>query len=279
MALLMSAHLMGSLEELRFQPTPKRVRAALGGLTVVDSTRAQLIWEPRRVVPSYAVPEADLLAEVRPSTAGPVTTANPVVIGHGPPILDPSTSFDVHTAEGERLTVRSAGEERVGAAFRLADAELANHVVLDFDAFDSWLEEDEAILGHPRDPFARIDVRRTSRHVVVELYGVVLADTTRARALFETHLPLRFYLPRQDVLATLRPTATTTVCAYKGVASYWSVEVDGRPVEDVAWSYERPLEEMAVLSGLVSFFSELTDFIVDGQRQERPRSPWSEPTP
>lgn len=277
MALQMSAHLMRGLEELRFQPTPKRVRAVLGGRTVVDSTRALLIWEPRRVVPSYAVPEEDLLAEVTPSTTAPDAVAHPVALGDGPPVLDPSTSFDVHTAEGDRLTVRDAGGERVGAGFRLVEPELAGHVVLDFDAFDSWLEEDEPIVGHPHDPFARIDVRRTSRHVVVELDGVVLADTTQARALFETHLPTRFYLPRSDVRVELLASPTRSVCAYKGAASYWSVENGGRCVEDVAWSYEAPLKELAVVAGLVCFFDERTDIILDGRRSDRPRTPWSPP--
>ena len=93
--------------------------------------------------------------------------------------------------------------ERVGAGFRLADADLDGYVLLDFYAFDAWLEEDEPIHGHPRDPFSRVDVRLTSRPVRIELDGEVLAESTRARLLFETLVPTRFYLPREDVRVPL----------------------------------------------------------------------------
>jgi uncharacterized protein (DUF427 family) len=279
MALQMSALLMQGMEQLRYEPTAKRIRASIDGETAVDSTRALLIWEPRRVVPSYAVPIDDVLAELVPADGAGEAMARPVLLGDGPPVLDPSSGFDVHTADGERLTLRAAAGERVGAGFRLADPELAGHVVLDFDAFDHWTEEDEPIIGHPHDPYSRIDVRRSARRVRVEVDGVVLADTNQALALFETQLPTRFYIPRSDVRVDLLPSPTTSVCAYKGQASYWSAEVGGSQVEDVAWSYEQPLDELSVVAGLVCFFNERTDSILDGQRMERPRTPWSPSAP
>jgi uncharacterized protein (DUF427 family) len=157
---------------LRHEPIERRLRANLGAEAIVDSTRAILIWEPRRVCPSYAVPVEDIRAELRP--AAPTN-------GHVAGVLHPGVPFSVHTAAGEPVTI----DERVGAGFRLADDDLAGHVALDFDAFD-WYEEDERIAGHPRDPFHRVDVRKSARPVRIEVDGEVVAETTRARLLCET---------------------------------------------------------------------------------------------
>jgi uncharacterized protein (DUF427 family) len=275
MAVRMSSELMKALDELRYEPTAKRVRATLAGRPALDSTRALLVWEPRRIVPSYAVPADDVLTEIVAAGTAEEATARPVRLGDGPPVLDPRNPFAVHTTAGQAL-VLDAGDGGPGAAgFRIADPALAGYIVVDFGGFDGWLEEDEPIVGHPHDPFSRIDVRRSARQVRIELDGHVLAETSRSRALFETGLPTRYYLPRDDVRADLRPSSTRTVCAYKGEASYWSVEVDGREVPDVAWSYEEPLDDLAVLRGLVCFFAEKTDLVVDGRHVERPITPWS----
>jgi uncharacterized protein (DUF427 family) len=275
MAVQLSKVLFGELGGLRYQPTAKQVRATVGGDTVVDTARALLLWEPRRVVPSYAVPAEDITAELVP--APPDAGAQAVLDSLGTHrVLSPG-HFRTHTTEGEELTVRAAAGEREAAAFRLADPDLEGYVELDFDAFDQWLEEDEPILSHPRDPFHRVDVRRSSRSVVVEHEGTVLAETTRSRRLFETSLPVRTYFPREDVrLDRLVPSDTLTACAYKGeTTSYWAVErADGRRV-DVAWSYEHPLPDAVEVTGLVAFFDERVDVVVDGERRERPITPWS----
>jgi uncharacterized protein (DUF427 family) len=144
--------------------------------------------------------------------------------------------------------------------------------VLDFDAFDSWLEEDDEVVSHPRDPFHRVDVRRSSRHVRVERDGQLLAESTRPTLVFETALPVRTYLPPDDVrLDLLEPSPTRTACAYKGRATYRSFGT----VPDIAWTYEHPLPDAAELTGLVAFFDERVDLTVDGDKQDRPISPWS----
>ena len=149
------------------------------------------------------------------------------------PVLDPGIPFAVHTAHGEVVDVRTAGGDRPAAGLRLADPDLSGYVVLDFAAFDTWYEEDEANVGHPRDPFHRIDVLPSSRHVRIELDGEVLAESTRPTLLFETMLPTRYYLPREDVRAALVPSDTWTYCAYKGRASYFSALVGEQRVADL----------------------------------------------
>jgi uncharacterized protein (DUF427 family) len=242
-------------DELRHEPIERRVRAD----AVVDSTRAILVWEPRRIVPSFAVPAEDIHAEL---------TSAPSAHDEAPGVLHPGIPFGVHTAAGEPVSVGG----REGAGFRLADADLQGYVVLDFDAFDRWLEEDEEIAGHPRDPFHRVDVRLTQRPVRIEAGGETLAETTRARLVFETGLPTRFYVPREDVRAELRPSARRTYCPYKGEASYWSFAAG----EDLAWSYEQPLPDMPQLKGLVAFWDERVDVFLDGERRGRPEGVFAE---
>lgn len=270
--------LMGELDALRYEPTEKRIRADLGGRTVIDSCRATLVWEPRRVVPTYAVPVDDLDAELAPAPAvapGPVPAGVPPMGAPrlGPQlVLDPSIPFGVHTAAGEVLVARDRASGREAGAFRPADPDLADYVLVDFDAFDGWREEDEPNVGHPRDPFHRIDIVHSSRPVRVEHEGEVLAESSSPCLLFEPPLPVRCYLPAQDVRRELlRPSATRTTCAYKGVASYWSAGA----LEDVAWSYPEPLREAREIAGHVAFLNERVDIVIDGVRQERPITPWS----
>jgi uncharacterized protein (DUF427 family) len=274
----MGALLAGGLDQLRYEPIGKRIRAVLGGGTAVDSTRAVLVWEPRRIVPSYAVPADDIRGELVPAAAAPGDTQQagvqmPALSDR--PVLTPADPFAAHTAEGQVVDVRACGQDRPGAGFRLVDPDLAGYIVLDFGAFDAWLEEDEANVAHPRDPFHRIDVLASSRHVRLELDGQVLAESSRPMLLFETMLPVRYYLPREDIRADLSPSDTRTYCAYKGQASYWSATVGGRAVPDIAWTYQQPLHDAAQVRGLTAFFDERVDVIVNGERHERPITPWS----
>jgi uncharacterized protein (DUF427 family) len=278
MSVQMHGLLASGFDELRYEPIGKRIRAVLGGDTVVDSTRAALVWEPRRIVPSYAVPAGDLRGELAPAAApaGDAAEAGarmPALSSR--PVLDPSVPFTVHTADGQAVDVRASGQDRPGAGFRPADSDLAGYVILDFRAFDGWYEEDEPNVGHPRDPFHRIDVLASSRHVHLELDGHVLADSSRPMLLFETMLPVRCYVPREDIRAELSPSGTRTYCAYKGQASYWSATLDDKIIPDIAWTYQQPLHDAARVRGLVSFFDERIDVSLDGEWRERPITPWS----
>ena len=155
--------------------------------------------------------------------------------------------------------------------------DLDDHVAFPWDAFDAWYEEDEEIISHPIDPYHRVDVRPTSRHIAISAGDTILADTTQARALFETGLPTRWYVPREDVQADLEPSETRTQCAYKGTASYFSVRLDDDLLENIAWTYRDPRHDAAPVRDLVCFFNEAVDLDIDGERQERPMTPWSRP--
>jgi uncharacterized protein (DUF427 family) len=147
---------------------------------------------------------------------------------------------------GRSLHLDGYGE----VAFRPDEPSLGGRVILHWDPFE-WLEEDEPVMGHPHDPFKRIDVLHSRRPVRVEVGGVVVAESARPMMLIETSLPARWYLPSDDVrMDLLTPSETRTVCAYKGIASYLSA--DGAP--DIAWSYPDPLHDAVPVKNMLSFW-------------------------
>jgi len=274
MAMQMGEHLMGLLERLRFEPVTRRVRASLDHVPVLDTTDAVLVWEPRRVVPLYAVPTADVAASLVPCAA-------PEVPDRLPPVLGP-VNFGWHHTPGRSYDV-VVGDRTVSAAgFAPDDPDLGGRVVIEWAPFD-WVEEAHPVVGHPHDPFKRIDLLPSERHLVVSLGGTVLADTRRAIALHETHIPVRWYVPHDDVVTDLLVGSTsTTTCAYKGHAIYVSIAPDavagvGSEGEDIAWTYTHPLDEVAAIKGMVCFYSERTDLELDGVAVPRPVTPWSSP--
>ena len=159
-----------------------------------------------------------------------------------------------------------------GAARHHADGPAAGLVEIEWDAVDEWLEEEERQVGHARDPYHRIDVRRTSRQVRVSVDGELVAESRRTRVLFETGLPPRWYFPAEDVRTDLlEGSDTETICAYKGFASYWSLGDE----DDLVWTYREPLHDALEVKGLLAFFNERVDLEVDGEAQARPRTQWS----
>lgn len=267
MTVKLSDTLMGLIAELRYEPTLKRVRGDLDGTTLVDTRHALLVWEPKRVTPTFAVPEKDLAARLTPASRRENGEECPApILLEGMPILDPRTAFSQHTAPGTPLDLEVGGRSLQGAAFRPDDPALDGYVLVDFDALQ-WREEDEAIIGHPRDPFQRIDIRRSSDHVTVRMEGVLLAETSRAVRLYETFLPPRLYIPPSDVrLDLLELSPTRTLCPYKGEASYFSYP--GSPHgRDVAWRYDSRFPDATQIHGLVCFFDERVDVKIDGVEQ------------
>jgi uncharacterized protein (DUF427 family) len=151
------------------------------------------------------------------------------------------------------------------------DPELDGYVTFPREAGVTWLDEDEEAPGHPRDPFHRIDVHRSSRHVRISVDGEVVAESSSPVLLFETGLPMRIYLDPADVKVPLASTPTRTLCPYKGHASYWTLGAH----QDIAWTYEDPLPDVLPIKGRIAFFDEKVDVEVDGERAERPKTPWS----
>ena len=150
---------------------------------------------------------------------------------------------------------------------------MAGTVRFEWDCLE-WFEEDEPIVGHPRNPYSRVDALRSHRHVRVELDGVVLADTSTPVLLFETGLPTRYYIDRTDVqFANLEPSDTQSLCPYKGITSgYWSVRVGETVHPDLAWTYDYPLAAVASIARMIAFYNEKLDIIVDGVTLPRPKT-------
>jgi uncharacterized protein (DUF427 family) len=241
--------------DLRYLESGRRVRARFAGTDLADSRRALIVWEPGRPVPLYAFPREDVRSELLQPSEAAAQRAHPVA---------------------GTWSVAHAGRLAEAAAWSYDDPDLADHLALDWSAMDAWFEEDDEVFIHPRDPFHRVDVRASSRRVVVSVGGSVLAECDRPLLLFETGLPTRYYLAGDDVRwDLLEPSARRTGCPYKGQAVYWSARVGDRFLDDLAWSYLDPIPELPRIRGRVAFFNERVDFYVDGERQERPRTPWS----
>jgi uncharacterized protein (DUF427 family) len=255
MATKMRGLLGSALTSLRYEPTEKHLRIYLDGEPVADTVGGLLVWEPQRLVPTYAVPEADVTAGLE--SAGRVDDLA------DESALFPTNPFTVHSCTGEMVDVVVGTARRPSAAFRPDDPDLAGYLTFDFSVFE-WREEDEPIVAHPHDPFKRVDILASTRQVRIEWEGRTLAESSRPLLVFETLLPVRFYLPRADVVADLEPSDTISYCAYKGRASYLSVP-DGPA--DVAWTYPEPLREAEPVRDHVSFFNERVDIVVDGRRR------------
>jgi uncharacterized protein (DUF427 family) len=241
----------------RIEPCHKRVRCYLDGQLVADTIHPVLVWEGPHY-PAYYLPAADVRAELVPSG---------------------QTQHSPSRGEAQVLDVKVAAATAVAAALRYPEsprAELRDLVRLDWDSMSEWLEEDEPVYTHPRDPYKRVDILASTRHVRVELDGVTVADSRQPRILFETGLPPRYYLPLTDLrMDLLRPSDTASHCPYKGTASYWSVDTGQAEHRDVAWMYRFPLPESQKIAGLACFYNERVDIYLHGERQERPRTPFS----
>jgi uncharacterized protein (DUF427 family) len=232
----------------------KRVRIYLGGELVADTTAPLLVWE-LPYFPAYYIPAGDVSAELHATGAKE----------HSP-----------SRGDGEVFDVKTARATAGGAAIRFSTSpfeELREAVRFDWDAMDAWFEEDERVYTHPRDPYHRVDILGSSRHIQVVIDGVTVADSNQPRALFETGLPIRWYLPLVDVrMDLLRPSMTVTHCPYKGAATYWSVDIDGKTHDDIVWGYSAPLAESQKIAGLACFYNEKVDLYIDGDLALRPHT-------
>jgi uncharacterized protein (DUF427 family) len=229
------------------EPLRRRMRAELGGETVVQSDDAILLFEPGRYPVAYF--PIDDFAE---------GALRPIEHRSTHPELGDTAWYEV--VGGTRNAARGAWQH-----IALPDhaAILEGKAALAWRAIDGFYEEDDRILGHAADPYHRIDIRHTSRHLVVRAGDRVVADSTGPLVLYESGFAPRWYVPRADVFAdALAPNEQQTFCPYKGIASYY--DIDG--LRNAAWSYRAPLDDMAEIGDLVSFEPDRVEVTLDDER-------------
>ena len=230
------------------EPSPRWIRVRAGETEIANSRRTLLLsWYGPGRMPTYCFPAEDVRTEF-------IADGGDVRAG------------DLFVANGARL-------------FTAEDApfpELAGRWTFAWERGLTWMEEATEVSVHARDPRTRVDAIPSERRIVVEIDGQVVAESRRPVALFETTLPTRWYLPpedvRQDVLVA---SDRSTRCPYKGTAAYWSVQTARALHPDIAWYYPDPIPENPRIRGLIAFFNERVDVTIDGEREERPQSPFS----
>jgi uncharacterized protein (DUF427 family) len=233
---------------VRVEQGAKRIRGFVGGELVVETFKPLLVWEKPQY-PTYYFPLDDVRAELLTSEG--------------------RTSHSPSRGDAEVMTLAAGGVSRSGAALRYDRSpfeSLWETVRFEWDAVDAWFEEDEQVFTHARDPYTRVDILPSSRDVRIEADGIVIAQSDKPTLLFETRLPVRYYLPKTDIrMDLLSPRDTVTHCPYKGEAEYWSLKHDDANGA-VAWSYRTPLPESQKIAGFVAFYPEKVDIYVDEVR-------------
>jgi uncharacterized protein (DUF427 family) len=250
-----------SPEEIRVETSPRRIRVLFGGVAIADSRRTLLMLEPGRL-PVYYFPPSDVRTE----------------------LLAPNAQEELSPLKGKvtywSIAVEDRSAEKVAWSYRDSPPGCPNiggYFAFYWNQMDAWFEEDEEMFGHAKDPYKRIDILHSSCHVEVVAAGKTVADTTHPTLLFETGLPVRYYILKLDVrFQLLTPSKTQSTCPYKGITSeYWQMEIAPGEVKDVAWCYRTPTPESSKIANLVCFFNERVDAIyVDGEPVERPETIW-----
>ena len=243
--------------------SPRHVRVFFGGVAIADSKRAKLVREPD-VLPAYYFPKEDVRTDLFTQSAQKTRCPQ--------------------KGEASYWSIRSGGKSAENAAWSYlnpspAATAIKDHIAFDWPKMDKWMEEDEELYKHARDPFKRVDALPSRRHVRVVIDGRTIADSHRPHLVFETNHPVRYYLPQEDVrMDMLVPSATTSRCPYKGAASYWSVQSGNDTFKDLVWGYMDPIPEIPKIKGLLCFWHERgCDIYIDGQLVPVPKTKWAEP--
>ena len=246
---------------LHISKSPRHVRVVFGGKTIADSKRAKLLREDS-ILPVYYFPALDVRAD----------------------LMAPSVHKTQCPYKGEASywLLKAANKMAENAAWSYGNplpeaSALKDHYAFEWNKMDAWYEEDEEIFVHPRDPFKRVDVLPSKRHVRIVIDGETVADTHRPRLLFETNHPVRYYIPQEDVrMDLLIESPTKSRCPYKGPASYWSVKIGDQLFEDRVWGYMEPVPECPKIKGLLCFFHERgAEIYVDGEKVPAPKTKWA----
>jgi uncharacterized protein (DUF427 family) len=246
---------------LHVSQSPRHVRVIFGGETIADSKRALLLREAG-ALPVYYFPKDDVRVDLLAATD--------------------QKSNCPYKGQAYYWTVKAGNKVAEHAVWSYPDpppeaASLKDHFAFAWDKMDKWMEEDEEIFRHPRDPYKRVDVLSSRRHVRVVIAGETVADTRRPKLLFETNHPVRYYIPQEDIrMDLLEPSATMSRCPYKGPASYWSVKLGDRVFDDLVWGYMEPIAECPKIKELLCFFAERgAEIYVDGEKIPTPDTKWA----
>lgn len=249
------------LHSVRYEPSPKRLRATFAGHEVFDTTRALILFESKHV-PAYYVPREDVAIDLLTATD--------------------HVTWCPFKGEANYWTIEAGGQAAENAVWAYQQPydevpDLAGYMAFYWNRLDHWYEEDEEVFVHARSPYVRVDILPSSRPVRIVLGGVEIASSSRAHMLFETRLPTRYYLPRDDVrMDLLTASDRVTHCPYKGAASYFSAAIGSTVYDDIVWYYPEPVAESEGVRDLVCFYNEKVDAIfVDGIEQEKPVTKWS----
>lgn len=236
------------------EPTHRWLRVKAGDEYIADSRHALVVREAGRL-PVYYFPWADVRFSLLKESNNSTICSHKGVASY----------WDIEA--NDRII------ENAAWAYRSPEPgceSLKGFIAFSWNKVDHWYEEEQEIFKHPRDPYHRVDALPSSRHIQVVLNGRTVADSTRPVIVFETGLTPRYYLPFKDIRTEyLKPAKTHTTCPYKGSASYWAAEVDGKIYEDIVWSYPEPepVPEIPKIKGLYSFYNEKVDsMIVDGEK-------------
>jgi uncharacterized protein (DUF427 family) len=249
-------------QRYRWEDGRRRVRVVFAGVTIADSKHVMLLHEFGRL-PVFYFPQEDVRIDLLEATEHRT---------HSP--LKGQASY--WTA---RVGDRSAEHAAWSYPQPLPEEpKIQGYLSFYWDLMDAWYEEEQQVYAHARDPYKRVDILPSSRHVRILLGSVTIAETHHPLLLLETGLPTRYYIPQQDILMEcLEPTETTTRCPYKGMATYWSVSIGEMIFKDIVWSYQEPLPEYTPIAHFLCLYNERVDAIyVDDELMPVPKTIWSE---
>ncbi|KAL8941432.1 MAG: hypothetical protein Q9216_002237 [Gyalolechia sp. 2 TL-2023] len=267
------------------EKTPRRVRAIFDKEWLFDTTSASHVWEhpyfPQIYIPTSAI-KADQLIKTSPIDKdesvfsakikspnketdrvlvfekGALAGMTRVEFGAMGPLLPPFRT------ESTEITIKFTHEQDNcdGLYTSKFPSNLLNYS-------DGWFEEDAPIYGHFKDPYKRIEILPSARRVTVKVGDVVIADSTYNMFLFETMLRPRYYMPKTAVQwKYVTPSSTTALCPYKGRSEYYSLNVNGKVIEDAIWWYRLTTHESDPITGMVCFYNEKFDVYLDGVKEE-----------
>ena len=237
----------------KWEPTQRWVRAFNNGTKIADSKRVMLMLEggPDQ---NYYFPEED--------------------IADGVLIESDHTETSGYKGLKRFWHVETNGQRVENAAFTYVEQkdrrpDFSGYLAFDWKKIDTFMEEDEVVAHHPRSPYHRVDTIPSSRHIEIFVDEVKVADTNRPNLLFETSLPVRYYIPEDDVnFDYLEASDGSSHCPYKGDASYYDLVVNGDRFENTVWYYPDPIPEAPKLKGTLAFWPEKDKrikILVDGE--------------